>query len=410
MKRLVPGILLVLCVLLLGGTLYALLQWRFAMGDVYPPYSSLRADPLGTMALHESLQRLPGLTVTRDHRMTDQLPAGRNTTYLHLAADPGDWRTLPPETIRTVERFLVEGGRLVVMFAPGDSERDVSRHEREEKKSAEKKEKTKDSPTPSPTPKDKPEKISLTDRWGIDLAIQAPEEATKSSPLQVRNVSTLALPAELAWHSAMVMKKPGPGWTTIYSRTGEAVLAERKFGEGSMVIATDSYFVSNEAMLRDRQPGLLAWLIGANHQVIFDEAHLGIMDSPGIAALARKYRLQGVAAALFVLVLLFVWKNSSSLSETIPPRDVTEGVVAGREASAGFIGLLRRNIPPDAVLESCLAEWNKTFDRSKKYSRREKDAVQAIVAEEHARPKRDRDPVSAYRRICAALHRGKPTP
>jgi len=407
-KRLLPGFLLVLCVGLLGGTLYGLLQWRFAMGDVYPPYSSLRADPLGTMALNESLQRSPGLTVTRDHRMTAQLPAGADTTYLHLAADPGDWRRLPPDTIRIIERFLFEGGRLVVMFSPGDAEREISRLEESEKKEAKKEEKTKGSPSPSPTAKAKPEDVSLADRWGIDLAIHAPKDAAKSSPLMARNVSSLPLPPELAWHSTMVMKKPGPGWTTIYSRDGEAVVAERKFGEGTVVIATDSYLVSNEAMWRDRQPDLLTWLIGPNHQVVFDEAHLGIMDSPGIAALARKYRLHGVAASLLILALLFIWKNSSSLSGTVPSSYAANEFVAGREASAGFTGLLRRNIPPAAVLETCLAEWNKTFARSKKYSRAEKDAVAAIVAGEKARPGRERDPVTAYQRICTALRRGKP--
>src|SRR2546427_9645317 len=47
-------LLVLLAVFVLGvGRLF---QLRFEAGDVYPPYSSLRADPLGTKALFESLE------------------------------------------------------------------------------------------------------------------------------------------------------------------------------------------------------------------------------------------------------------------------------------------------------------------------------------------------------------------
>jgi len=50
-------------------------------------------------------------------------------------------------------------------------------------------------------------------------------------------------------------------WRTIYSRGTNAVVIERDFGKGSVVIATDSYFVSNESMEQDRHADLLAWLM-----------------------------------------------------------------------------------------------------------------------------------------------------
>jgi hypothetical protein len=39
-----------------------LFELRFERGDVYPAYSSLRADPLGAMAFYESLEKIPGLS------------------------------------------------------------------------------------------------------------------------------------------------------------------------------------------------------------------------------------------------------------------------------------------------------------------------------------------------------------
>ena len=35
--------------------------------------------------------------------------------------------------------------------------------------------------------------------------------------------------------------------------------------------------------------------------------------------------------------------------------------MAGKDAAAGFVNLLRRNIPPRDVLTTCFAEWKKSF-------------------------------------------------
>jgi len=82
------------------------------------------------------------------------------------------------------------------------------------------------------------------------------------------------------------------------------------------VLAADSYFTSNEALLHERHPKLLAWLVGAGTRAVFDETHLGVAENPGMAALARKYRLHGVAAVLLLLAVLHVWGSAASL---LPP-------------------------------------------------------------------------------------------
>src|SRR5690242_6328937 len=59
-------ILLLVCAIGFVFGIVQLFDLRFDVGDVYPPYSSLRSDPLGTMALFESLGRMSGLTLRRD--------------------------------------------------------------------------------------------------------------------------------------------------------------------------------------------------------------------------------------------------------------------------------------------------------------------------------------------------------
>src|SRR5205807_893247 len=98
--------------------LFQIFQVRFEAGDVYPEYSSLRSDPLGTMAFCESLQAMPGLTVRRDFTASNQLPFGKDTVYLHLAARTLDWSWLDEEQFKEIERFLTSGGRLAISFYP----------------------------------------------------------------------------------------------------------------------------------------------------------------------------------------------------------------------------------------------------------------------------------------------------
>ena len=103
MKRNLPILtLLAGATIFVAGLIYLFLL-RFETGDVYPPYSSLRSDPLGTMALCESLEKIPGVEVRRDLRDANVLPEERATTYLHLAAEVGACRA--KELILLCEQF-----------------------------------------------------------------------------------------------------------------------------------------------------------------------------------------------------------------------------------------------------------------------------------------------------------------
>src|SRR5438128_12629061 len=54
---------------------------RFAAGDVYPPYSSLRADPYGTRAVYESLEKIPGATVVRHLKPLNLLDGAEGVVF-----------------------------------------------------------------------------------------------------------------------------------------------------------------------------------------------------------------------------------------------------------------------------------------------------------------------------------------
>jgi len=387
MKRYFAGFLLCALAVTLAFEIIQLFQLRFEDGDVYPPYSSLRSDPLGTMALFESLQAVPGLNVERDLRATNTMPRTQGLTYLHLATSPAEWKAMPEETFREIETFLKSGGRFVVTFYPqAQRPPEPGRPRQEQDKVEEKK------------------KPSARELWGMNIEVMDLKDDRDSFvPEVVKHDGSLSLPPTLTWHSGIVVTDLDPAWKPIYSRGAAPVLIERSFGEGTAVIATDSYFLSNEAMLKDRQAGLLSWLIGPNREIMFDEAHFGITESPGIATLIQRYRLTWLVAGLLAVAGLYVWKNSTSL---VPrsPEVVTEAHVEGRDSAAGFVNLLRRSIPTDKVLTACFEEWRKSATQGVLAPARIAAAESAYQAE-NSLPKKDRDSVRAYQNISNNLRR-----
>ena len=390
MKRYLGVILISAFALALVFEIIQLFQFRFETGDVYPAYSSLRSDPLGTMALFESLQTVPGLNVQRDLRPTNTMPQSEGLTYLHLATLPEEWMGMQEEAFHEIETFLKAGGRLVVTFYPQTKRPPefLRRLEAAEKKEDE----------------DEKKKPSARELWGMNFEIRNLEaQADAYEPAVVEQAGDLPIPQTLSWHSGVVLTDLDPAWKAIYSRESAPVVIERAFGKGTVVIATDSYFLSNEAMLKDREPQLLSWLVGPNKEIMFDEAHFGITESPGVATLIRRYRLTGLIVGLLVIAGLYVWKNSTSLVPK-PSEVAKESLVEGRDSAAGFINLLRRSIAADEILAACFTEWRKSAAQSALSASRIAAAESAYETEKSL-TKKDRDSVRAYNTISDILRR-----
>jgi hypothetical protein len=410
MRRRFPILVLLACAALFAFGVGQLFELRFASGDVYPPYSSLRADPLGTMALYESLGKMPGLTVRRDFSTSNRLPEEPKTAYFHLAAGRSEWRWLDADDFHEIKNFVAAGGRLVITFFPQTGSSYDYRGDEQETNSVESGQlKPKAKPAKKTHPALHAGEVNVEEEWGLhpDFA-ELPQEQGVYQAVPVWNRAGTGLPHSLDWHSGMIFTNSDAAWKTIYARGKDAVVLERPFGRGTVVVAGDSYFLSNEAMTKDRHADFLAWLVGANTQVVFDEAHLGILHSPGIAALMRQYRLHGLAAGLLLLAGLFIWKNSTSLAP--PPAEAQrEEFVAGKDSASGFINLLRRHISARAVLGVCFAEWKKSASPAGRVSNTRLQRAEAIWAEEQARPAGQRDAVAAYNRISETLGKRKHT-
>lgn len=392
---------------------------RFKAGDVYPEYSSLRADPLGVKALYDGLHGLRSLSVSRNYQPLPKLRDSGAATLFYFGAHPADMDRVRENFAKGLETFVGRGGRLVISFFPMNKKprsstgeeteeqntpKDKGREEDLEKLGKERRKKNRDEDSSGSFIRS----VSLADRWGFDLDFaDLPKARAGAHASIVARKEIGGLPGSISWHSMLVFKGLDPTWRVIYQRANLPVIIERTLEKGTIVLTADSYFVSNEAMRWERHPALLAWLVQPNREVIFEETHLGITENPGIVTLARRYRLHGLFAWILLLAGLFVWKNSVAF---IPPHesDLAEeetDIVGGRDSVAGLKNLLRRSVSVEDILAVCLREWKNSYARAEKQFPGKLERAQAVVDREKARPAKQRNPVRSYQIISQILAR-----
>ena len=398
-----PVLLFLLLIAFLFGVAH-LFVLRFQTGDVYPAYSSLRSDPLGTRVFYESLKNLADIAPRRNHRLLKSFKPEPDTTFLYLGALMDDYTAVPQELIEVSDRLAASGGRLVVSFlAPNRKPEDKTKREKEAKSRKVDKVETRECSK-------KNDLFSISSHWGIKFEFNQDLPVKDGSYLALDAVSNrVDLPPVISWYSNLYFDLLDRSWQVIYRSNGQAVMIERRFGKGSLVLCADSFFISNEALQSERQPQLLVWLLGRHSNIIFDETHFGIYNQPSVAVLLRHYRFHWVFLALVVLALLFVWKNGVYF---VPPREneftSRAEVVSDRDYTQGLISMLRRNISHNKILQVCGQEWVRTFNRDKRLQPETLEKVKELLRELAPSSQKNRmDAVKGYRTIRRIIQRSK---
>ncbi len=343
-------------------------------GEVYPPFSSLRADPLGAKALYESLAALPGIEVDRLYKQRQKLESPQDAMFV-LGVDPSAWSRVDAKTLDEYVKLVHDGGRLVIAFLPVRGP-GVSRESRKE--------------TPA---------VVLL--WHIELTYRP----------SVGDDSTGGIPHKTALYFSPVLSTPESKWRTLASdasdRRAEAV--EKTFGKGTIVLVADTYPLSNEGLREARDAGLIARIAGSATRITFDENHFGVSETGSVTTLMRRYRLQGAVTVLIVVAALFLWRSASTL---LPPRQSDgasasgHGAIAGRDSLEGLAALLHRGVPEKQLLDACFAEWSKSTSRASpgSYGSSEPRTARAAAAiEDEIARQGARAPVDAYRAACRIL-------
>jgi hypothetical protein len=275
--------------------LIALFNSDFAGGEVYPEYSTLRADPGGAKLLFDSLARLPGVTAVRNFMPLPNLAANGSTVVLLGLQGPD---------LDEIEK-LAKGGIRVVAALREDWR---------------------------PEPK---ESAAIFKQWQVRLAVSTEKNR----------------PSQLYFSEAQ-------GWSPLGRVGARLVAVERPFGKGTVVLLAASGDFSNQSTVaQDRLPEVTTAL-GGSSRIVFDESHLGIAESGSVVGLARRFRMMGMAAGLAICAALFIWRNASSFPPPENAgQSSSPAALAGRTSAAGLLTLLRKNIPPRELTAACWQEW-----------------------------------------------------
>ena len=380
--------------LLFVGGLNHLFQLRFEAGDVYPPYSSLRSDPLGTRALYESLERMPDLVVTRHFLNPDRLPPPEGTTLIlaglarHMLGGSG-------QGAQALKRFVVSGGRVVLMLRAVQPQRPADGGDPDEPCPPEgdapnANEAEAGAAAPSRPP-------SLDASWGY--ALETLERDPLAREARRDPAASGDLPPTIAWHSQMVLVPQHPDWQVCYRLDGRPVIMARRLGKGRIIVGTDSYLLSNEALRNHRQAGLLNWMAGTGRRVVFDETHFGIQHQPGVSSLIRRYRLHGLIAGLVLWALLYIWRNNRPFPP-VPSAPSNDGFrLSGQDADSALVGLIARHLPDDRLVATCVREHEKSLGRPGSDTDERLARIKRLASEAGG------DPVTTYQSICRILAR-----
>ena len=252
----------------------------------------LRSDEKGASIWYESLSRDDRLQTSQSFRPLSQMH-WHNATLLVLGVALRDWGGGLDKLLTTCESAADAGNRVVVTLDPEN------------------------------TPK----------FWRLPASMDV---------FKKRDLNP-------AWQKDTLLLKPGSSWKTLRNSSKDVEAIERSTGKGTLVLVSSSTPVTNRGIVRQRDTSLLVSLMGMSREIVFDESHLGVIETGTVLGLARHYRLQGLFVGLLVLCILFVWRNSSAF----PPQRPSTTVPRVQDPLDGFAGLLERSLPQDKLIEEC---------------------------------------------------------
>ncbi len=368
---------------------------RFEAGDVYPSYSSLRSDPLGSRAFYSSLENMDDTRVSRNYETLRNLKFKDQTVLFYMGVAAFDAESVSAEWLKVFESLTNSGGRMILSFLPVEKKpadwrmstcfepdaevKDTDKPPRND--THDDSEKPGNDENKSQTAPDRRIQstsgkcVSLKEQWGLTFGFaEEPSDKADYRSDQLSQSHLMGLPQTI-----------------------------------SLVLSADSFFLSNEALRSERHPELLAWTLGESTNVVFDETHFGIFKHPGVLNLIKKYRFQWFIFTVAMLALLFIWKNSvyfvppPKRSRSQPGRDFS----SDRDSTQGLISLLRRNIPARQLLQICTREWERGIQPQNRIRNNKLKQVKSALQMLETQSAKSIDPVLGYRRISKIFSKGR---
>lgn len=280
--------------LFLAGLVY--LGWlRFAGGDVYPPYSSLRADPVGAKLLHEVLVEMDGITVERNFTPYSFKQIHEPPVLFLIGLNPdqalfeSDWKKL--------SAWVGSGGRMVLAL----KERLVVETEYDTGENGENDDG--DLREDSGPPSASLYWHEILDDFGLVLDT---DPAAREGDA-IFDLTSTSGEVVYPWKGRGRLDVSGE-WRIFGRLHEETVAAERAYGNGSVVVLASPFMLSNEFLAREQPAGWIVELLGGLDYVIMDEVIHGVVEHRGVLAMIREGGLSGVLIVFLAMVILLLWR------------------------------------------------------------------------------------------------------
>jgi len=406
---------------------YRLMSLEFETGEAYPRFSTYRVDPLGTMALFESIDELDQVSADRNTKPLDKVTLPSEATL--VLAGAGLSRDAE-SMLENIETFVDAGGRLAILFRPFENPNlSVLGDEYEEKEDGDDSSDEEESNDEKSPDEDKVEEETdeseedesalskmiapmsdISERWGFrygEKTVRRDNDGKSVEKAFSQVDESSGLPERLAWQSDLYFRDFGDEWSSIYAVRDRTVVMERAWGDGSIVLVTDNFHVTNEAMLETRRPGYLAWLIGNSDAVIFDETHLGISPRMGLMGLMVHYRLGPVLLVCLLLSGLFVWKSTTSLVPAMRNPFEDDKEVAALGAVEGLARLAKRSLPRSEVMNTCWSLFQNIPGAGARLDKAGAEKVREYLKDFDDSKRKKRDLAATYNAICSVVNERK---
>jgi hypothetical protein len=318
------GLLIVLLAAIFTFAVLRAFSFRFATGDIYPDYSSMKATPDGAKLLYDSLAQTAGLTVSRNYFPLEYFDKS-DATVLLLRLNAEVFGSSQQLFLAPIERLANRGNRVVAaLHWEGDKGPDGM--------------------------------TELDKRWHVKLGY---DKAQK-------------------W----LYITDATDWRVIDSAGDKILAIEKDFQKGSVVLFSESRDFSNQSVAKLGHLETISTALGHNRSIIFDEEHFGIAERGTVVGLARRFRLGGMAIGLALCAALFIWKNGASFP---PPAEAPRrATLTGRTSISGLHTLLRRYVKPADLTATCWNEWLASNGRNLTPERRAR--AEAVVKEHGSKP------------------------
>lgn len=362
-----------------------LMRVRIARGDVYPAWSSLRADPLGTRVLFESLSEALGCPVRRSFAPLADIDGADTCVHIAVGMFPLILSYAPADQADAIDSIVRAGGDLVIGLEPHVglfSAAQVWAQDSTDEDSAA------DS-TAGASDEDAPRRIvSLLERWGVEPVVSC-VSVHADSQVYAQADSAFAeehqgLSHYMPWDGRLGLRLVDTAWHAAYRVESCCVVAWRAVGAGRIVLLADSYLLSNQALAFEREAGLLSWLVGSPCAVVFHETHLGVAHRRGIAWLVGKHGLWGVVAGVALVFLLGVWRTAVPFAPSMHDEDEKRRSASSTDATGQLAQQFERLLARERVLRTCTEEWRRAAPLDRTVPAELPDDVDALrVARQH---------------------------